>query len=88
MIQRIMQRRQRPLEIAVIDEISLHRIKRSFDDDFHFERVTVHASALVSIRKTRQEVRCFKGETLGKSYMHGERIVKETGRLSAASIGC
>ena len=70
MVERIMDRRDRPFDVAVIDEKSLRGIDIAFDHNIDTKRMSVHASALVAIGKAREEVSGFEGEALGKSNAH------------------
>ena len=70
MVERIMDRRDRLFDVAVIDEKSPRRIDIAFDHNIDTKRMSVHASALVAIGKAREEVSGFEGEALGKSNAH------------------
>ena len=70
MIERVVDRRDRLLDVAVVDEIALRWIHFAFDDDLHAERMPVHATALVAIGEAREKVGGFEGETLGEGDAH------------------
>ena len=70
MIERVVDRRDRLLDVAVVDEIALRWIHFAFDHDFHAERMPMHATALVAIGEAREKVGGFEGETLGEGDAH------------------
>lgn len=82
-----MDRRDRLLDIAVVDEISLYRIHVTFNNNFDAEGVSVHPTALMPIGEARQVVGGLKGEALRKGDAHRARSVGGKTQPTAEAVG-
>jgi hypothetical protein len=58
----------------------------TFDMNFHLEAVTVHLTAFVVIRQTRQSVSCLKAEIFDNSCAHGNSLGVRIGLSPPPSI--